>query len=348
MAYDPDADLLYVGTGNGGPWNANIRSPQGGDNLFLSSIIAVKPDTGKMAWYFQTTPGDSWDFTATQPLILADLSINGRNRKVIMQAPKNGFFYVLDRITGEFISGEKFVKRMTWATGLDKKGRPIEAKGARYTTQAVMTYPGNGGAHNWQPMSFSPITKLVYLPGNEAGSTYTPDQNYKFAPGFWNTGAGVGRRPPDSPFVAPPKPEGPTPQPEGAENQPEVRGGFLVAWDPTTQKERWRLTMGVGGPTLTTAGNLVFQGGKAYNAETGEKLWEMDLSGGSVTPISYMLDGKQYISLVARPQTNSRVFTFVLDGNAEMPPAPPPQPGRGGRGGRGGQGKGAPPEPAKQ
>ena len=349
MAYDPDADLLYVGTGNGGPWNANIRSPQGGDNLFLSSILAVKPETGKMVWYFQTTPGDSWDFTATQPLILADLSINGRNRKVIMQAPKNGFFYVLDRITGEFISGEKFVKRMTWATGLDKKGRPIEAKGARYTTQAVMTYPGNGGAHNWQPMSFSPITKLVYLPGNEAGSTYTPDQNYKFVPGFWNTGAGVGRRPPDSPFVAPPKPEGPTPQPEGAENQPEVRGGFLVAWDPTTQKERWRLTMGVGGPTLTTAGNLVFQGGKAYNAETGEKLWEMDLGGGSVTPISYMLDGKQYISLVARPQTNSRVFTFVLDGNAEMPPAPPPPAGgRGGRGGRGGQGKGAPPEPAKQ
>jgi quinohemoprotein ethanol dehydrogenase len=349
MAYDPDADLLYIGTGNGGPWNANIRSPQGGDNLFLSSIIAVKPDTGKMSWYFQTTPGDSWDFTATQPLILADLTINGRNRRVIMQAPKNGFFYVLDRLTGEFISGEKFVKRMTWATGLDKKGRPIEAKGARYTTQAVMTYPGNGGAHNWQPMSFSPITKLVYLPGNEAGSTYTPDQNYKFAPGYWNTGAGVGRRPADAPFVAPPKPEGPTPQPEGAENQPDVRGGFLVAWDPVTQKERWRLTMGVGGPTLATAGNLVFQGGKAYNAETGEKLWEIDLGGSTVTPISYMLDGKQYISLIARAQTNARLFTFVLDGNAEMPPAPPPAAGRGGRGGRGGgQGKGGPggPPPA--
>jgi quinohemoprotein ethanol dehydrogenase len=352
MAYDPDADLLYIGTGNGGPWNANIRSPQGGDNLFLSSIIAVKPDTGKMAWYFQTTPGDSWDFTATQPLILADLTINGRARKVIMQAPKNGFFYVLDRMTGEFISGEKFVKRMTWATGLDKKGRPIEAKGARYTTQAVMTYPGNGGAHNWQPMSFSPITKLVYLPGNEAGSTYTPDQNYKFAPGFWNTGAGVGRRPPDAPFVAPPKPEGPTPQPEGAENQPDVRGGFLVAWDPVTQKERWRLTMGVGGPTLATAGNLVFQGGKAYNAETGEKLWEVDLGGSTVTPISYMLDSKQYISLIARAQTNARLFTFLLDGNAEMPPAPPAPAGRGGRGGRGGgQGKGgpgAPPAPGGQ
>jgi quinohemoprotein ethanol dehydrogenase len=345
MAYEPDADLLYVGTGNGGPWNRNYRSPGGGDNLYLSSIIAVKPDTGKMAWYFQETPGDTWDFTATQPMILADLSINGKQRKVLLHAPKNGFFYVLDRLTGEFISGEKFAKRVTWATGLDKKGRPIEAPGARYTTQAVTTSPGNGGAHNWQPMSYSPITKLVYLPGNEASSTYTPDMNFKFTPGYWNTGTSVGRRPADTPFVAPPKPEdGKTPMPEGAENQPDARGGFLVAWDPVTQKERWRLTMGVGGPTLATAGNLVFQGGKAYNAETGEKLWEMDLGGGTVTPITYMLDGKQYVSLVARPQTNSRVFTFVLDGNAEMPPAPPPAAGRGGRGGGRGKGgdKGAP------
>ncbi len=275
MAYDPDADLLYVGTGNGGPWNRNIRSPQGGDNLFLSSIIAVKPDTGKMAWYFQETPGDTWDFTATQPMILADLTINGKSRKVLLHAPKNGFFYVLDRLTGEFISGEKFAKRVTWATGLDKKGRPIEAAGARYTTQAVTTSPGNGGAHNWQPMSFSPITKLVYLPGQEAGSTYTPDMNFKFTPGYWNTGTTIGRRPADNPSAAPPKTaDGKTPMPEGAENQPDARGAFLVAWDPATEKERWRLTMGVGGPTLATAGNLVFQGGKAYNAETRQKLSE--------------------------------------------------------------------------
>jgi len=119
-----------------------------------------------------------------------------------------------------------------------------------------------------------------------------------------------------------------------------VRGGFLAAWDPVMQKDRWRLTMGVGGPTMATAGNLVFQGGKAYNAETGEKLWEIDLGGNAVTPISYMLDGKQYISMLARPQQNSRVFTFVLDGNAQMPPAPPPPAGRGA--------KGAPPAPAKQ
>jgi quinohemoprotein ethanol dehydrogenase len=335
MAYDPDADILYVGTGNGGPWNRNIRSPQGGDNLFLSSIVAVKPDNGKMVWYFQTTPGDTWDFTATQPLILADLSIAGRQRKVIMQAPKNGFFYVLDRITGEFISGEKFVKRLTWATGLDRKGRPIEAAGARYNTAAVTISPGAGGGHNWAPMSFSPVTGLVYIPGNESSGTYTPDMNFKYVHGFTNTGTTTGPRPPDQPAVAPPKPEGPIAQPAGAENAPEARGGFLLAWDPVAQKERWRLSMGVGGPTLATAGNLVFQGGKAYNAETGEKLWEVDLGGNPVTPISYMLDGKQYISLMARPQAKSRLFTFVLDGSAEMPPAPPLPPGRGG--GRAGQ-----------
>ena len=135
MAYDPAADLLYVGTGNGGPWNQNVRSPQGGDNLFLASIIAVKPDTGRMVWYFQENPGETWDFTATQPIILADLNIDGQERKVLMHAPKNGYFYVLDRITGKFISGKPFVKRMTWSMGLDKNGRPIEAPGARYTTE---------------------------------------------------------------------------------------------------------------------------------------------------------------------------------------------------------------------
>ena len=165
MAYDPEADLLYVGTGNGGPWNQNVRSPQGGDNLFLASIIAVKPDTGRMVWYFQENPGETWDFTATQPIILADLNIDGQERKVLMHAPKNGYFYVLDRITGKFISGKPFVKRMTWSMGLDKNGRPIEAPGARYTTNPIRIWPGAAGAHNWEPMSYSPITGLVYFAG---------------------------------------------------------------------------------------------------------------------------------------------------------------------------------------
>src|ERR1700734_3497783 len=168
MAYDPDADILYIGVGNGGPWDRNVRSPQGGDNLFLGSVVAVKPDTGKMVWYFQETPGDTWDYTSTQPMILADLSIDGKMRKVLMHAPKNGFFYMLDRITGEFISGDKYAKRVTWATGLDKNGHPIEAKGARFDKQPILLSPGPLGAHNWQPMSFSPLTGLVYIPGQES------------------------------------------------------------------------------------------------------------------------------------------------------------------------------------
>ncbi len=347
MAYDPEADILYVGTGNGGPWNQNYRSPGGGDNLFLSSIVAVKPDTGKMVWYFQTTPGDTWDFTAVQPLILADIPINGRMRKVIMEAPKNGFFYVLDRITGEFINGDKFVRRMTWATGLDAKGRPIEAKGARFTSEPIQISPGAGGGHNWHPMSYSPITRIVYIPGQESNWTYTPDPNFKMTKGYWNTGMQMGRRPtalgPDGqPAPAPPRPTGPVKQPEGAENAPQVTGGFLLAWDPSANKERWRL-MDVpggftGGGTLATAGNLVFHGARAYNAETGEALWHADIGTGQVTPITYMLDGKQYVAIMGR-NPSGRLFVFALDANEPIPPPPPPAAGdgRGGQGARGGQ-----------
>lgn len=322
MAYDPDADLLYVGTGNGGPWARDLRSPGGGDNLFLGSIIAVRPDTGKMVWYFQETPGENWDFTSVQPFILVDLPINGRTRKVIMHAPKNGFFYILDRVTGEFLSGEKFVQRMTWATGLDAKGRPIEAKGARYgSAEPVKTFPGAAGARNWQPMSYSPITGLVYMPVNEASSTFQIDPNFKYTPGVRNTGMLRIPTPPagqPAPLVK---------EPEGAENQPNVSGRFLVAWDPKVQRARWRISGENnalrGGGTMATAGNLVFQGGMAFNAETGEKLWDVDLGGNYVTPISYMLDGKQYVSFFARAVPNNRMFTFALDANQPIPPMRP-------------------------
>ena len=332
MAYDPDADLLYIGTGNGGPWARDLRSPGGGDNLFLGSVLAVRPDSGKMVWYFQETPGENWDFTSVQPFILADLPINGRQRKVLMHAPKYGFFYVLDRITGEFISGEKFVQRMTWATGLDAKGRPIEAKGARYGTEPTKIFPGAAGARNWQPMSYSPITGLVYMPVNEASSTYAIDTNFKFQPGVRNTGMN-NLRPatPAGAVAAPPVPQtAALKEPEGAENQPNVAGRFLVGWDPKTQKARWRISgennFLRGGGTMATAGNLVFQGSMAFNAETGEKLWEVDLGGNYVTPITYMLDGKQYVSLFARAVPNNRMFTFALDGNEPIPamrPVPP-------------------------
>ena len=317
MAYDPVADLLYVGTGNGGPWNQNIRSPQGGDNLFLASIIAVNPDTGRMAWYFQENPGETWDFTATQPMILADLTIDGQERKVIMQAPKNGYFYVLDRLTGKFISGKPFVKRMTWSMGLDKNGRPIEAPGARYTTNSIKIWPGALGAHNWQPMAYSPVTGLVYIPVNEAPVTYTPvpTKDFKFTPGRTSTGVDF-------------RATGQIPETEYAVTQPEVTGRFLVAWDPVKQQERWRLRFAPGTPgggVLATAGGLVFLGNSAYDAETGEKLWEEPLLGDRpVSWISYMLDGKQYLSILARSSPNNRLFTFTLDGGGTMPALPPP------------------------
>ena len=330
MAYDPDADILYVGVGNGGPWDRNLRSPQGGDNLFLASIIAVKPETGKMVWYFQETPGDEWDFTSTQPMILADLTINGKPRKVLLHAPKNGFFYVFDRITGEFISGDPYVKRLTWATGLDSKGRPLEAEGARYGTDPVLLSPGPGGGHNWQPMSFSPLSGLVYIPGQESAGTYRPDPaNFVYNRGFNNMGmasALTGPRKADGTPTLGPAPAGPLKpgkEPAGAENQPKATGGFLLAWDPVNRKERWRVSgpgiFGSGG-TLATAGNLIFAGATAYNAETGEKLWDGNLGGLPTTPESpYMLDGKQYVTLLGRVYPGNRLFTFVLDGKEPMP-----------------------------
>jgi quinohemoprotein ethanol dehydrogenase len=319
MAYDPDADLLYVGTGNGGPWNQNIRSPQGGDNLYLASIIAVRPDTGRMAWYFQENPGETWDFTATQPMILADLNIDGQDRKVIMQAPKNGYFYVLDRITGQFISGKPFVKRITWSMGLDKNGRPIEAPGAHYKNNSIKIWPGAAGAHNWQPMSYNPITGLVYFPGNESFATYipTPAADFKFTPGRTNTGVDFRR-------------SAGVPETDYAVTQPEVTGRFLVAWDPVKQQERWRVVFGAGGPgggTMSTAGGLVFMGNSAFDASTGEKLWQEPLLGERpVSWISYLLGGKQYLSILARSSPNNRLFTFTLDGDGTMPPLPAPAP----------------------
>jgi len=328
FAYDPDLDLLYVGVGNGGPWDRNLRSPEGGDNLFLASVLAVKPDTGRMVWYFQETPGDDWDYTSTQPMVLADLTINGKPRKVLLHAPKNGFFYVLDRTNGEFISGAKYAKRVTWAIGLDGKGRPIEANGARYGTEPVLISPSNGGAHNWQAMAFSPLTGLVYIPGTESSAAYARDPNFVYTPGNQNAGMSTIQRPRDDQGKVIPGlvPQRPIKEPEGAEDQPAATGGFLVAWDPRTNTEKWRLpAVGGfmrGGSTLVTAGNILFHNAIAYNAETGEKLWSADIGGENVAPITYMLDGKQYISVLARGYPNNRLFTFALGGNEPIPQIP--------------------------
>lgn len=324
ITYDPDLNLLYIGTGNGSPWNRNHRSPAGGDNLYLASIVALNPDTGKYVWHYQETPGDNWDYTSTQPMILADLTIDGTPRKVILHAPKNGFFFVIDRTNGKFISAKNFVD-VNWATGYDDNGRPIEIAEAR-GDKPYDAIPGPYGAHNWHPMSFNPQTGLVYLPAQHVPINLTQEKSYTFnevAPGKpqsgtgWNLGFSVNAVPPKSkPF------------------------GRLIAWDPVKQQAAWShdFESPWNGGTLTTAGNLVFQGtadGRfvAYNAKTGDKLWEAPVGTGVVAgPATYTVDGVQYVSIavgwggvygeaaratdVEMPGT---VYTFAIGGEAKPP-----------------------------
>jgi quinohemoprotein ethanol dehydrogenase len=306
LAYDPEADLVYVGTGNGSPWARDHRSPGGGDNLYLSSIVALRPDTGAYVWHYQTTPGDDWDYNAAQPMVLADLTIDGRPRKVLMQAPKNGFFYVLDRITGEFISAAPFVN-VTWATHIDPNtGRPVETPQARYGKNAARLSPSPVGAHHWPPMAFNPATGLVYFPGQETSSVFQLAETFEFQVGRWNTGTRLGSSRP-TPVATP---------------APPARG-FLVAWDPVAQKERWRIDFRPSGGVLSTAGNLVFVGDntgqfKALDPATGKVLWERDLLTGIATPVTYELDGRQFVSVMSGT-TKGRVFTFALDAKETMP-----------------------------
>ena len=313
IAYDPDANLVYVGTGNGSPWNAAHRSPGGGDNLYLASIVALNADTGKYVWHYQTTPGDSWDYNSAQPMILADLPIGGQTRKVIMQAPKNGFFYVVDRITGKLISGEPYVFT-SWATGIDKQtGRPIETEAARYRYTPVRLSPSPVGAHHWPPMAFNPATGLVYYPGQETSSSFAMEEKFDFKEGQWNLGIHLARRPgaPAPPPPAAPDPKAPPP------------GGFFLAWDPVAQKARWKIPFQPSGGALSTAGQLIFagtSGGKflALDPEDGKTLWESQVLQGVATPITYQLDGKQYVAVMSGI-SKGRVFGFALDAKETMP-----------------------------
>jgi quinohemoprotein ethanol dehydrogenase len=338
FTYDPEAKLLYVGVGNGSAWDRQLRSPGGGDNLFLSSIVALHVETGELAWHYQTTPGDQWDYTAVQQITLADLQIGGHTRKVLMQAPKNGFFYVLDRLTGELLSAEPYAK-VTWAKGVDKKtGRPIETRQARYGDKAVTLFPGPGGAHNWQPMSFNPGTGLVYIPAFESSFVYARERYIRRVPGFWNMGIDLAARAGGKDVVMLPESE------YEPGTGPEVgAASSLLAWDPVAAKPRWRIKYPdvTGGGTLTTAGNLVFQGLSdghlvAYTADAGKKVWEAQLGNGVMAaPSTWMLDGKQYVAVlvgwggatglyVPNPtgqyKAPGRVFSFVLDGRAKLEP----------------------------
>ncbi|MEL7464743.1 MAG: PQQ-dependent dehydrogenase, methanol/ethanol family [Pseudomonadota bacterium] len=325
IVYDDELNLMYVGTGNGTPWNHRVRSPGGGDNLYLASIVALNPDTGEYVWHYQQTPGDNWDFTSTQPLMLAELTIDGRERNVIMHAPKNGFFYVLDRETGEFISAENFVE-VTWAEGYDANGRPIENPAARAFSDRLEVLPSPYGAHNWHPMSYSPQTGLVYIPAQgipirvAAEEEVVTNESHPFKVHGnlgWNLGFKISAIAPEAtPF------------------------GALIAWDPVEQREVWRqehISPWNGG-TLATAGNLVFQGtadGRfvAYDATTGVALWQTPVGSGVVAaPATYEIDGVQYVSIAVGwggvygiSQRHServgpgRLYTFVVGGDAPTP-----------------------------
>jgi len=334
FAYDPELDLLYAGVGNASMYDRQRRSPGGGDNLFLASILAVKPDTGRLVWYYQTTPGEQWDYTATAHMILADLELDGRVRKVLMQAPKNGFFYVLDRETGELLSANNYVD-VSWASHVDlSTGRPVERPEASWSEAKAYVTPAPPGGHNWHPMAFSPRTRLVYLPVFSATHAFYPDARYRWILGAWNTGEDLGAVQHDLedtgraiPFCSPTR---------------------LVAWDPVARRERWRVSHrdGVPAGVLATAGDLVFQGHggffAAYDARSGKKLWESEVGVGIMAPpITYSVAGEQYVVVLAglggsqgghytrfEYENDGRVLAYKLGGGAPMPPARRIEPGR--------------------
>ena len=328
MAFDPELNLMYIGTGNASPWSRNKRSPSGGDNLYVASIVALNPDTGQYAWHYQETPGDDWDFTSTQPMILADLTIEGKARKVILHAPKNGFFYVIDRTNGKFISAQSFVP-VNWATGYDKDGRPIETPNARTADRKQEIVPSPYGARNWHSMSFNPTTGLAYMPVQNVPFALMKNNNWKNNDPVKNLGephSNLGWN--LSQLVST---EAPTSKPFGR----------LVAWDPLAQKEKWVVehVSPWNGGTLTTAGNLVFQGTAdarfmVYDARDGKKLWETPVGSGVVAaPSTFEVDGKQYVSIAvgwggvygitgrhSELKGPGTVYTFALDGTAKAPP----------------------------
>ena len=335
MAYDPALDLLYIGVGNGAPWNQALRSPGGGDNLYLSSIVAIRPATGEYVWHYQETPGETWDYTATQHIVLADLEIDGRQRKVLMQAPKNGFFYVIDRETGQLISARNYVP-VNWADGIDPvTGRPLFRPEARYdqTGKPAMVTPSSGGAHNWQPMAFDPRNRLVFIPAQITSGLYVPASGWRAQPRGFNSGTD---------FTA-------SSMPADREIRRKAREsvtGMLIAWDPVAQKERWRVDYPgpSNGGLLATAGGVIFQGtaGGAFNAfeaATGRKLWSMDAQTGILAaPVTYEIAGEQYVAVMvgwgsifalgppgvistksgALPNI-SRLLVFKLGGKAKLP-----------------------------
>jgi quinohemoprotein ethanol dehydrogenase len=323
IVYDPDLDFVFFGTGNGSPWYDRLRSK--GDNLYIASIVAVRADTGEQVWAYQTTPGDNWDYDATQPLMLATLTIDGQQRRVLMQANKNGFFYELDPATGKLISARPYAE-INWAKGIDSDGRPIENAAIRELKDATIVKPSSAGAHNWHPLSFNPATGFVYMGVLDATSLQAVAAGWKINPHDQTTGLDRG-------YVGPVRKQWLALKPSGK----------LLAWDPAAQHEAWHVDLpdpGSGG-TLSTAGNLVFQGradGKvqAYRATDGKLLWEFDAGIGIMAPpMTYQMDGTQYIAVLAGwggPEVlgnratgkgkvaPGKLLVFSLVGTAKLPP----------------------------
>ncbi len=318
IVFDPDLNRIYLGTANGTPIDANLRGTGGGDNLFVASIIALDADTGQYLWHYQVNPGETWDYDATEPIVLADLPVDGKSRKVLMQAPKNGFFYVIDRVTGKLISAQK-ISKATWADRIDPdSGRPVEASHIHFSEaadDAIVIWPSVFGAHNWQPMSFDPDLRLMFIPVMKLGMRFGSSV-HDFSP-----------------------------------QDPDDGSASLLAWDPVSQQKRWEVQHGSNfwnGGTLATAGGLVFQGlgdgqFNGYRARDGQKLWGMRAGLGiNAAPMTYSVDGVQYVSVlvgyggtvnVGRVRNYGwhygeqprRLITFALDGHTALPPGNPPR-----------------------
>jgi quinohemoprotein ethanol dehydrogenase len=332
IVYDPDFHTIYLGVGNGAPWTRAIRSPGGGDNLFLAAIVALDADTGSMKWFYQTTPGDNWDYTAVQDMMLADMEVDGEQRKVLMQAPKNGFFYVLDRSDGELLRAHPY-GTVTWATHVDMAtGRPVENPDTAYADNPQWVVPGPLGAHNWQAMSFDAAKGLIYFPTQDVGFLYAMNEEYaetgiyKVNPGLTNLGIEWGRINQlltDTPG-----------QPPAA--------GYLKAFDPLTGETKWAVEHADywNGGVVATAGGLVFQGDSlgnfsAFDSDDGQLLWQYNTYTSIVAPpITYAIDGTQFVAVLtgagirldSNPDTAtykygnfSKLVVFALGGDSVLP-----------------------------
>jgi alcohol dehydrogenase (cytochrome c)/quinohemoprotein ethanol dehydrogenase len=338
ITFDPGTNLVYFGTANAEPWNPNVNNRGTGDALYSGSIVAVDADTGEYAWHFQETPEDRWDFDSNAQITLADIEVDGEARRVVLHAPKNGFFYVLDAVTGEFLSGEAF-GQINWADGLDPEtGRPNIVPEARYeqTGEVFIGTPGPYGAHTWHPMSYSPQTGLMYIPANNTIQAYLADEDFEGSDIGMQLGLDVA----------------PVATPADTEVREEILAamtGYLLAWDPVAQKEVWRVDYPgpSNGGTLSTAGNLVFQGTasgefRAYAADSGEQLWSFPSQTGIIAaPMTYSIDGEQYVAILVGwgglwdvnwgisatksgyTPNISRMMVFKLGANGELPEPPP-------------------------